>query len=116
MIEIIKGEKKDFVIIISAPGGARFDFTAYDQYKVCLPASTGNLELTQTPNANGSSVVLNGSPDKGELLVTVNPADSETLKIGKHQEINVEVSSSTDNTLIKRWIIDDSLEVVDFDC
>jgi len=115
-VEIIKGEKKEFVIVISSENGARFDLTPFDQYLVCLPTNTGSLDLTQVATANGSVVALNGSADKGELLVTVNPLDSDTLKIGRNQEINVEVSASGDATLIKRWIMVDALDVVDFDC
>ena len=115
-VEIVKGEKKEFIIVISTSEGIRFDLTDYDQYKVCLPTPTGSLELTETPNSEGSVVSLNGSADKGELLALVNPSDSGNLRVGKNQELNLEVSSSSDLTLIKRWVIPSALDVVEFNC
>ena len=112
MIDLIKGERIELVIVIETDFGERKDLTDFDQYKVCL----GGFEATEVASANGSIVTKNGSDDKGELFLLVTPLDSDTLNAGSRQDLSIEISQSTSSSQIERYNIDQVLNIEEFGC
>lgn len=112
MIEIVKGEAKEIIIILEDELGGRLDLSPYDQFKVCL----SGVDITEVANANGSVVTKNGSDDLGELLASYNPPDTEAMQTGANQEMQIELSSSTNANEIARFVIDNAVTVKDFTC
>jgi len=115
-VEIVEGAYKQFVIILSLESEQRFDLTGFDLFTVCLPGKTAEIEITEVANANGSVVALNGSADKGEVLVTLYADDSLLLGIGRDQNIHFQIGITGTPEQSRRFVLSKMLTVIDYDC
>ena len=95
-VTITQGQQKVFKLNIRTSDGAPYDLTNFTKYTVCLPLNSGNLDITEVANANGSVVALSGNAEAGTLEVTVNFNDTATLKTGERQDIGVKINNAGD--------------------
>jgi len=110
VIEGVLGGKLEFEIGLVDEHGAAIDTTDYDQFKICIKIDSANtLEVSETPNGNGSLIAKQGSPEKGVFNVLINPPDTLTLKAKERQNIDFEMSEAADANNVRREVFKDRL-------
>ena len=93
-VTVVQGQQKVFKVRLRTADDDPYDLTAFTKYKVCLPLSSGTLEITEVANGNGSVVALSGAAEAGILEVTLNFNDSANLKVGERQDIGVQIDNA----------------------
>lgn len=118
IIIITQGEYAEFDIFLEKESGLPrpIDLTDYDLFTLCLPTESGDcLNISQTENANGSSVVKVSPDVLGQLHVTLGPVDSAALKCGFGQDMDLEWDISGEDKP-KRKRLDKALNVSESCC
>lgn len=89
-VTIVRSEKSSFTLKLRDSAGDPFDISAYDKYKVCIPADDGSVvEITEVANGNNSIVVLDGNAILGRLIVTINQVDTALLLEEERQDLQL---------------------------
>ena len=114
---VTQGEKAEFPIYLdNRLDGRPFDLTNFDEFTLKLPLVSGSndyLSITQSANANGSSVVKTTPNECGRLDVTLGAADTQNLNPEFNQDMFLELNNSgTPNP--KRIKLERALHVNDF--
>lgn len=92
-VNIIKGSDREFTLrIVRESSQEPFDLTGLtaDQLELKLPGDDTDLELTLTPNANGSKLEVT-SPLAGKIKVTLSDLDTLDLKAGEAQNMELTI-------------------------
>lgn len=95
VIIITKGEDATFDIFLVNQAGRPVDLTTFTEFKFCVEGDAATIELSETPNANGS-VVDKVAPDVlGQIRVTLDQVDTALLREGFSQDIDLEWGDGT---------------------
>jgi len=97
-VTIIRGEKRTIsVTIVEEDSLEAYDLTGNSEIKVCLKNQDGTtLELTKT----GTQVTV-VSEIKGKISFVVSETDSPNLKVGDDQDIEIEITKSSDKRIVQ---------------
>ena len=90
-VTIIQGENATFTIKLRDADGDPFDISGFDKYKVCLPATDGEVMISEVANLNGSIITVDGNPILGKLSVQLKAADTLLLLEEERMDIDLEL-------------------------
>ena len=94
-VNINRGSDKQFNIKLFDQDGNPFNLTNYVQFQICIKISASNtLTISETANANGSTVDKDTPNELGRLLVDIKAADVATLRVMEGQDIDLKIAKA----------------------
>lgn len=96
MIRVIRGEDKQFAIILRKDNGDPYDLASVTAIEVCLPGET----VVQNITLAASEITITNST-LGKIVCNISDTKSALLRVGDNQTFECKIDEGTKRTKVK---------------